>query len=348
MNKFIKLSPKEKMPYFIKAASDCGLPEQIIEKDFWVCWLLSEIFSLDEIGDYLTFKGGTSLSKAYNVIRRFSEDIDISIEKSYLGFTGDKDPKQSTSSKKAKSLIKEITLKCSEFVENRLIEELHSSIDRKLSSKNGHSYNQNTDWKLVVDEDNPDTLLFHYPVESNKYSYIKPIVRIEMGARADHQPVEVKKIEPYVSQNLSKEVFNSDIEIQVLSVERTFWEKATILHMYANYPASKDIPIRQSRHFYDFYCLLQSNAKEKALASIELLGMVTEHKKLYFKSSWAGYESAKKGTLKLIPESRILQMMKDDYIKMNEMFFDDPIEWEVITSNIKLFEEDFNNTISGS
>ena len=110
MDRFIKLTDENKIATFSKAESHIGFSEDIIEKDFWVCWILKELFQLNEIKDHLTFKGGTSLSKIYKVIDRFSEDIDISVEKAFLGFKGDKDP-ANVGPKQAKKLIDESGLK---------------------------------------------------------------------------------------------------------------------------------------------------------------------------------------------------------------------------------------------
>jgi predicted nucleotidyltransferase component of viral defense system len=97
MNNFARKSEEDKQAYFELASDRKGLSEKIIEKDFWVCWTLKKLFALPEIGEYLIFKGGTSLSKAYKIIERFSEDIDISIDKSYFGMTGERDPEIATS-----------------------------------------------------------------------------------------------------------------------------------------------------------------------------------------------------------------------------------------------------------
>ncbi len=342
MRDFARLSPGQKKLFFDAAASEVGLPTHIIEKDFWVCWLLDLLFSLDEIKDHLTFKGGTSLSKVYDTIRRFSEDVDISVEKSYLGFEGDKNPSSTESNKKAKKLIEELGDACKGFVQKKLREELKNYIQEEFSQE-PWPYQIDRDWSLEVDDDDKDgqTLLFYYPTESNQVSsYVRPSVKIEVGARADHWPVEMRKISSYVAQGTPQGIANKECEIKVLSIERTFWEKATILHRFANFPLDKKVPIRQSRHFYDTYCLLISDAKEKALEKIDLLEKVSEHKKLYFRSSWADYESAKNPkTLKLVPQEEILNAMKNDYKQMSEMFFDEPPKWEDIIQAIKGFED---------
>jgi hypothetical protein len=141
--------------------------------------------------------------------------------------------------------------------------------------------------KLIDEDDNDDqTILFTYPKLTAKASdYIRPVVKIEFGARSDHWPVSMQKISPYVAEILPAPLNQMDAEIKVLNIERTFWEKVTILQKYAHYPESKTIPERQSRHFFDFYCLLNSDGKAKALANIDLFEKVAVHKNIYFKAA---------------------------------------------------------------
>lgn len=198
-------------------------------------------------------------------------------------------------------------------------------------------------WKLEIDKDDGQTILFYYPKITTKESeYIRPLVKIELGARSDHWPVGMQKISPYVAEILPEPFKNMDAEIRVLNIERTFWEKATILHQYAHYPENKIVPERQSRHYFDFYCLLNSEGKVKALLSVDLLGKVAAHKTLYFKSAWANYNSAKQGTLKLIPGEEVKNAMEADYKAMSEMFAGDIPDWKTIISLIQEFEEEFN------
>jgi len=336
----LRISSKEKKLFFQVASSHLGLPVHIIEKDFWVCWILKLLFSLDDIKDNLTFKGGTSLSKVYKKIKRFSEDIDISIEKTYLGFEGNKDPSH-VGRKKADNLIKELGESCKYFVQNVLKEKLEEVISKEFPEQ---IFKHENDWKLRIDQEDKDgqTLLFYYPIDQKVISeYIRPFVKIEMGARGEHWPVEINKITPYVAEGVPDGISKKEFELKVLSIERTFWEKATILHMYANYPEDKDIPPKQSRHYYDIHCLVNSNnIKAASLENIELLKKVAEHKKLYFRSGWANYEHAKnKKTLKIIPPERILNEMEKDYKKMREMFFEEPPIWEDIIKSLTEFEK---------
>lgn len=336
MDRFLALSNEDKIATFNKAQIEIGLSEDLIEKDFWVCWILKELFLMDTIKDNLTFKGGTSLSKIYKVIERFSEDIDLSIERGFLGFKNDKDP-ANVGSKQSKKLIEELGIACQKFVRGDLYKRLESVIKSKLGA---------TGWKLEIDEDDNDaqTILFSYPKLTARASeYIRPIVKIEMGARSDHWPVSKQKIIPYVAEVLPSPLNKMDAEIKVLNIERTFWEKATILHMYAYFPESKTVPERQSRHYYDFYFLLKSEGKTKALANIDLLEKVAAHKNIYFKAGWANYSTAKKGSLKLVPQEKVLKAMESDYKAMSEMLHGEVPKWSDVISAIQSFEKTFNS-----
>ncbi len=335
MDRFIKLSKQDKIDTFSKAEIDIGLSQGVIEKDFWVCWTLKELFALDGIKDHLTFKGGTSLSKVYKVIDRFSEDIDVSIERSFLGFKDEKDP-ANVGTKQAKKLIDELGEACQSFVRRELFNQLEKAIKKKLGVSG---------WKLEIDEDDNDgqTILFSYPKVTTKESgYIRPVVKIELGARSDHWPVSMQTISPYIAEILPVPLNEMNAQIRVLNIERTFWEKATILHKYAHYPENKTVPERQSRHFFDFYCLLRSEGKAKALASADLLEKVAAHKNIYFKAAWANYLIAKKGSLKLIPKEKVMKAMEADYKAMSEMFAGVVPSWSEIIQLIAQFEKEFN------
>jgi hypothetical protein len=166
---------------------------------------------------------------------------------------------------------------------------------------------------------------------------------MEFGARSDHWPVSMQTIKPYLQEAIPESVDGKTF-IRVLNVERTFWEKATILHMYAHYPEGKEIQSRQSRHYYDMYCLINSEFCELARNDIELLKRVADHKTIYFRSGWACYDKASPGTLKLIPGEEVLSKMADDYKAMEVMFFDVPPSWEDILGTLKEFEEEFNKS----
>jgi predicted nucleotidyltransferase component of viral defense system len=145
---FNKLDLKSRKAYIDLVASASGLPFSIIEKDLWVCWTLERLFKLEDVGAHLIFKGGTTLSKIYSVIDRFSEDIDILIDRKELGFIGDKDPEHGSSARKQQKLIQELAASCRIFVQDRLLAILRDSIAKAII--------ENTNWNLTIDEYDPD------------------------------------------------------------------------------------------------------------------------------------------------------------------------------------------------
>ncbi len=334
----IHLLPAERRRrFFTEAVTATGIPFPIIEKDYWVVWTLERLFSIPELKTHLTFKGGTSLSKVYRVIERFSEDIDVSIEKDFLGFDHAKDPEKASSKKKTRAAVEALGQACADYVQNKMLTTLRTSIAIELGTDKG--------WNIVVDEKDPDgqTLLFEYPNLTPKGGYIQQVVKIEMGARSEHWPVSEHPIQSYAKEALKDLVTETPVRVCVLNAERTFWEKATILHQYAHFPQDKAFPPRISRHFYDFHRLLNSEIKAKALGALELLERVAIHKSIYFASGWACYETARKGSLKLSPSPRILGALENDFNLMNQMFFGEIPDWQSILRTIKQFESEFNS-----
>lgn len=330
MDKFVLLTHKDKRAYFEVAAANLNIMPQLVEKDFWVCWILKILFSLPEIGAHLTFKGGTSLSKCFNVIKRFSEDIDISIERIFLSKTRAIEPDKGKSNKENQKRLKELQLVCKTKIDEIIVPNLKQAILAVLSNKK--------EWNIELDPDDPDgqTVLFTFPhaMMSNTESHVRSSVKIEFGARADHWPVETAIIVPYVA-NVSDNLSIDGFSVRVLAAERTFWEKATILHMIYHYPPEKGVPPRMSRHYYDVYAMAGLPIYKRALESIALLKHAAEHKTLFFKANWAHYEEAAPGTLRLVPRDDQMNQLRNDYRQMQQMFFEEPPSFDQIIEKLR-------------
>jgi hypothetical protein len=334
----IHLLPQGERELFFRAAIDIkDMPFEIIEKDYWVVWVLKGLFSLEKMKPYLTFKGGTFLSKVYGLIDRFSEDIDLSIEREFFGFGEPHNPENAPSKKKQNTIIDNLSKACSHYVQTEMLASLKETFTAKLGTTDG--------WQIFSDPEDSDgqSLLFEYPSNTSKTGYIRPLVKIEIGARSEHWPVSEHKIKSYIKEALKEKLHESEIVIRVLNAERTFWEKATILHQYAHLPEDKKLPPRISRHYYDFFRLINSEIKKKALLETTLLERVATHKSIYFASSWASYGTARKKTLKLLPSVRISKELERDYTLMKAMFFREVPNWEFILNTIEQFENEFNN-----
>jgi predicted nucleotidyltransferase component of viral defense system len=338
MNQFTRLSPTERRDYFEAAAASLGnMSAEIMQKDFWVCWTLKHLFDLDGIGAHLTFKGGTSLSKVYGIIKRFSEDIDVAIERDYLGFGDAKGPEHATGTKDRERRLQGLKAKCQDVVKVQILTAL---------SECCKSYLGTDGWSLALDPADPDqqTILFTFPnaIITGLQGYVRPIVKIELGARSDHWPLQQATVQPYLCDALPDALASPSTQVRVLAAERTFWEKATILHMLHHWPSAKAFPTRMSRHYYDLFMLLESPVKELALINEALLIRVAEHKSVFFRAASAKYEEARRGTLRLAPPDLRQVDLKADFAAMSSMFFDDVPKFDAITAAIATFENGFN------
>jgi Nucleotidyl transferase AbiEii toxin, Type IV TA system len=220
---------------------------------------LKELFKLPVIGQNLIFKGGTSLSKIFKVINSFSEDIDVSIERGFLGYGGTNEPEAGASNKEKQRRVEALMAACQHKIATEFMPALNSAIHAKIPRSDHTS--------LRSDETDPDkqTLLFDYPssLPPAESGYVRQSVKVETGARSDHWPCETKPVTPYVAEQFPQGFRQATCEVKVLSVERTFWEKATILHAEFHRPESKPTQVRLSRHYCDFYELIRNGVAER-------------------------------------------------------------------------------------
>ncbi len=261
MDLFAKQPYKDRDAVFKEAATRRGLLHIIIEKDFWVCWVLKHLYSIAELSPHITFKGGTSLSKAYGLIDRFSEDIDLTISKPILGVTGSADPLEANISNNERDRrIDTLKMYTQRFVNEKILPKLQTEFQHSLETEKG--------WRLTLDDDDKDrqTILFFYPQSPENTQtmrrYITPHVKLEFGARGDPIPSTNQTITPYVADEFPQIFNDRTCLIPTLAAERTFWEKATILHSIHYGVKLHD---RMSRHYYDTYKLITGGIAEAAL-----------------------------------------------------------------------------------
>lgn len=350
MDKFITLAEQDKREAFSEAATRRGVLPIIIEKDFWVCWTLKHLLDIPEIAAYITFKGGTSLSKAYGIIDRFSEDIDLTISKSAPYTKDAKNPaEEGISGKERQRRIDALKEGAQKFVSEIALP--------KLNKKFQEVFGGDASWKVEIASDDNDkqTILFYYPTIigdghwgttpwgaswDSDNDYIRAFIRLEFGARGDIEPNEEKEITPYIAEEFPDLFDSPKCSVPTLAVERTFWEKATILH--ALYHGSK-MRDRMSRHYYDTYTLDVKGVTKAALDNLPLLDQVVHNKSIFFKDNKASYETAKVGSLKLVPKEKMIGELKADYKAMQEMFMTNAPDFDLVVSRLKQLEYNINN-----
>ena len=338
MDAFIAQPAERRRLICDEAGSALGLESASIEKDFWVCWTLRELFNLPVWGEQLAFKGGTSLSKGWKLINRFSEDIDVVISREFLGFPGEK-----LSNKNQKKLVKT----CSERIKNELMPALAKHFKQRIPA--------NAKWSLTpaTKEEDPDqqTLLFAYPrAFSEDAAYVQPVVRIEMGGRSATEPVESPVLQPYICEALPEAIGAGDFVIRTVVARRTFWDKVMLLHEETYRPPAKAKRIaRMSRHYYDVWALITKGIADEAIADEGLFERVAAHRVAFFGYGWMDYSTLRPGALRIVPLADQVSAWRIDYEAMRAgMFFNDPPRFDEILNVVQDFERRFNSTATAS
>ncbi len=333
MDNFARLPLSERRELIQERAAQMNVDFTIVEKDFWVCWTLKSLFTLPPGNATMTFKGGTSLSKAYGLIQRFSEDIDIVSSPVFFIAQGSSDPEELGISKtKREGRMRLLDEACAAYVGHQLLSTLVSDIAARLGSADG--------WKIEIDTNDRNALLFEYP-KSNPdrvHSYIRGVVKIELGWRAKTAPSEFKAVVPYLADvpNLLQEPM---VMCNVLVPDRTFWEKVTALHA----ESYRKKPRRFfSRHYSDVAAMLQTRVGKLASRDLAMLEDVRAFKDVYYPAAWARYDLAKPGTLAVVPSPDMLRDLAKDYRSMRQMFLIDPPPFDRVIEQLRIFESEVN------
>lgn len=331
MYKIAKLPSSEREIIFRNAAMKAGMNEAIIEKDFWVCLTLDYLFHQSKWADRLAFKGGTSLSKVYGLIERFSEDIDLILDWRVLGYSI-KEPWEERSNTKQQKFIADSRQRLFTFLRAEFLPVFSNDMSDILE----------TETKIFIDPRDDGTVCFEYPSSFSDESILRAI-RLEIGALAAWTPTQVAEIRPYVADHYPEIFDKPGSDILTTTAERSFWEKATILHQEAFRPEGSIIPDRYSRHYYDVYCMAKSSVKDNALRQPELLKDVADFKQKFYPRGWAHYDYARMGTLKLIPAEHSIKRIESDYSKMKNMIYGTHPSFEEILEGIVALEKEINN-----
>lgn len=321
MDSIAAIASEERQALIMRSAADRGVVPAIIEKDFWVCWVLMRLFTDPFLGPILAFKGGTSLSKAYGLIQRFSEDIDLILDWRVI----DAEMEQQHRSKTQRDRFsKQMNQRAASYIQTVLL----GRIDSALSGINGIT--------VRIADDDPHSVLVAYPtVFAN--AYLRPEIRLEIGPLAQWLPSSKKTIRSYIAEDLPQLFQVPSCEVLTIEAERTFWEKVTILHACAHRPTA--LPPRYARHYYDVQQMVIGGVR---MDDLNLLADVVAFKQRFYASSWANYESAQPGTLKLLPSPSALGALEEDYAAMQEMFFGQPPSFPELVNGLRALENHLN------
>jgi hypothetical protein len=321
-----------KLDFLTLPEEERNLSPVILEKDFWVCWLLGILYE-SRFAASLVFKGGTSLSKVFGVIDRFSEDIDLSLSPEFL-----KLEKAGTSRNQANKWMAKAEKTCAIAVENEIAPVLEAAVSDILGYQTGRWFEYLSDPAT-----HSPVLFFHYPsMQAVGFEYLKRSVKLEFGSLTDQQPVGRHNVQPWIAEIMPAAFPDWKCEVIALEAERSFWEKATILHAEYHRPTDKPMPDRFSRHYADTAALARHPTASQAVDQHALRDRVVQWKRQFFGSSWANYDQAKPGTFRLVPPEQRLTALRQDYQAMRDMYLSEPLSFDAILATLADLENRIN------
>lgn len=312
LDEFAALAIGDRRPYFETAADRLNTLATIVEKDFWVVWTLKHLYELSDAPRFI-FKGGTSLSKAFGIIERFSEDIDLIIDRAYFGYAGVDDIGAAPTPSAARKRIESLDEVMAGYIRATLL----PALEKRFKDVLGEVF------RFEIDPSRAQTIRFYYPTELS-HPYIQPMVVVEAGGNADGWPTVNRTIKPYVAEQIPRAFVSPDVSVCTIDAPRTFIEKLTILHKTAHRfdrqpdwePAG-----RYSRHYYDVYQLSRAGIMTAALAHSGLIEAVRIAAQTFFADNKAKYDEFAPGSIRLIPSERGIAALRRDYEAMRDMIF---------------------------
>lgn len=332
MNNYWKLSDDQKRIALQQTSIKIGLPVESVEKDLWVTAILQSVFSLP-YADKFVFKGGTSLSKVWNRIERFSEDIDLAMDRSLFDFEGDLTVRQ------IKTLRKESSVFVKEQIAADLTRQLESSgllqwceVEPEEDGEGDRTYPE------------PRKILVKYtPLFPIAAGYVKPVVMLEIGSRSLFEPFECRKVSSLVSSATTIDTTVQNVDIPTAVPEKTFLEKAYLIHelFSTDVGARAD---RKSRHLYDLERMMDCDFAKAAITNDDLWNTIHHHREVFTHMKDVDYTPDIRDRIILLPPANIRNIWKADYESMRRtMIYGESLAFEALMSRMEELQLRFRN-----
>ena len=299
MHNFINRPSQEQSEIIKQTAAKLNMEDAAIEKDFWVCWTLKQLFQ-SPLKNSIIFKGGTSLSKVYGLIKRFSEDIDIILNWDDFRAGSDWNPEEKYGKANREKMLKALDEWNAQQIANAILPIVQECCGTICSAE--------------IPGNAPEVIAITYPKKCD-CSYIRPQILLEIGPKAAWNPHAAHTVRPYVADVYPHLFHRADAQVIVTTAERAFWEKVTILHAQAMRPSK--LPPRYARHYYDTVMMARHrDLIAKAFADTRLLYQVASFKYYFYRAGWADYPHAVPGSIHLMPCDSVLADLASDYSNM--------------------------------
>ena len=342
----LSASQADRRDLFVGAGNRLGTAEQNVEKDFWVSWTLDALFNSPVTeGPRLLFKGGTSLSKGYGLIERFSEDIDITVFREDIGQPASVEELEALSGKKRTARLESIRAACQEYINGTLLTQITAQLAETLSATGIPP-----EGRLEPDPNDQDhqSLLLWYPtVTAPGNDYIRRAIKIESGAKSALDPHNPNIVKPYVDDDLP-ELDLSVPNVTTVDPSRTFWDKVVILHglrrWWDHRNELKGGGQRVSRHYYDVYRLLAAEAGQLAVEDRDMARDCVRHAQMFFNRPAFDLSEAVPGSFTLAPHDGMVADLRRDYEAMSGMIFGEIPQIDNVLAAVATLEERLNAT----
>ena len=332
----------DRQDLFVGAGQRLGTAPQNIEKDFWVCWTLDALFNGPAShGPRLLFKGGTSLSKGFGLIQRFSEDIDITVFRGDIGEDASVEALEEMSGKKRQAKLDAIKAACQAFIGRDLLGQLSAPLTSAVGEgKAGAKV------ELDPDDESAQSLLLWYPsVTAEADGYIRKAVKIESGAKSALDPHARHSVIPYLADDLP-DLDLTVANVTIVDAERTFWDKVIILHGLRRWFDVRQVlragGQRVSRHYYDVHQLMIAGTGAAALANPELGRDCVAHARMFFNSRDLDLAHAEPGSFSLMPTDAMIADLRRDYRAMAGMIFGDVPDFNAVLETVEALQRSLN------
>lgn len=332
MDRVVRLPEAERRELFTETATQRGMTPSIVEKDFWVCWVLDRLFR-SPLGEILLFKGDTSLSKVYGLIERFSEDIDLVLDPQVLGLelSHGLDDARYQRDQASRRLLRDN----STYLRETFVPSLRELVDEFCEVQSLHE-------RVPDERHHPRVIQLRYPATFSP-GYQTPEIKLEISPLALALPFEHYTIQSYSAQSFPQLFIRAKCPVRAIKAERTFWEKATILHTLVHLPRDRSVPRHHSRHLYDLAQMAKATVRQQSLEALYLLPEVADFKATYYYQPVARYDLARDPqSLKLVPEARVLRELERDFRSMREMIYGEVPDFSAIVDQLRELEAEVN------
>jgi len=335
--RYFDLTAGEQAELLQDLAPVMGRRAEILEKDIWLCQVLDILFRLP-CRKPMAFKGGTSLSKVYKAIDRFSEDIDVTVDYRSL-VAGAPELAAITSNSQRSKLSEALKAELVKHVIDELVPALRDALSAALPA---------LAISIEVSEDAEKLWVYYPSAVENTDSYIRPSILIEFGGRNSTLPQSILSIMPDIAAHVSNLEFPT-AQVVVLSAARTFWEKATLIHVECHRAQLRASADRLSRHWYDLARLADHEVGHQALQDTDLLRDVLSIKETFYRSGFSNYDRCLTGGLRLIPDAPLLDALRQDYQAMlaAQMFYGKTLPFDDIVARLETLEKAINTQSGG-